>query len=86
MNAVELKDGLHATLIGEPTGGDAGGYGEVKTFTLPNSKLIVRYTSKYFGASKAGSSLKPELAVPRTFIDELAGPDAALEAAIAAAR
>jgi hypothetical protein len=37
---------FNATLVGEPTGGKPNCYGEVHSFGLPNSKVIVRYASK----------------------------------------
>ena len=77
---------LGATLVGEPTGGTPSGYGEVKTLTLPNSKLQVRFTSKFFSVPKLldTDSLQPDILAPRTFRDALAGRDAGLEAALAA--
>jgi hypothetical protein len=84
-NALELRQSLQAMLVGEPTGGSPNGYGETKEFVLPNSKLTVQYTTKYFGRKDAApSSLQPQVLVLRTFADVLAGRDPALEAAIAA--
>ena len=61
------------------------GYGELKLLTLPNSKLVVQYTTKYFGSKADGpSTLKPDIAAPRTLADFLGGGDPALGAAIAA--
>jgi C-terminal processing protease CtpA/Prc len=83
LNAIELKQ-QGATLVGEPTGGGAGHYGEVKILTLPNSKLAVRYTSKFFSAPKGldGSSLQPDLPAPTTLTDALSGRDTAFFAAM----
>jgi C-terminal processing protease CtpA/Prc len=86
-NAMEWKRELRATLVGEPTGGKPGGYyGEVKKLTLPNSKLVVRYTSKYFGGppDQDASSLTPDIAAPLTLGDLISGRDPALGAAITA--
>ena len=54
-NAIELRHDLHATLVGEPTGGKPSSYGEVMTITLPSSKLVVRYTTKWFGSHRIRS-------------------------------
>ncbi|HEX4568373.1 MAG TPA: hypothetical protein VH138_17185 [Vicinamibacterales bacterium] len=43
-NAMELREKLHATLVGEPTGGRPNIYGNPKTLTLPNSQLKVQYS------------------------------------------
>jgi hypothetical protein len=82
-NAIELRGTLSAKLIGEPSGGMPGGYGEVSTITLPNSKLVVRYTTK--GSRAKGSepnTLTPDIAAPLELADFLAGRDPALDAAI----
>jgi len=88
MNAIELRRALHATLVGEAAGEKPNSYGEVKLLTLPNSKVVVRYTTKYFALAKSGdpAALEPDLAAPHTLADALAGRDPALEAAIAAGK
>lgn len=82
-NAAELRRSLKAILVGAEAGQGAGGYGEVKLLTLPNSKLIVQYTTKFFGAGKELDALVPDLKAPRKLTDALAGRDTALEAALA---
>jgi hypothetical protein len=84
--AIELHDDLHATLVGSPTGEKPNSYGEIRTFTLPNSKLTVTFSTKYFRLAKAGDppELDPGISAPPTLADALTGRDAALEAAIAA--
>jgi len=84
-NADTLHRVLHATLIGERTGGMPSGYGEVKTLILPNSKVQVQFTSKYFSPEKGASVavVEPDIVVHRTLEDALAGRDPALDAAIA---
>ncbi len=84
-NAVEFKRDLRATLVGEPSGGNPSEYGEVKTLTLPNSQLVVRYTSKYFARkSLADGPLRPDLATAYRLSDAVAGRDPALETALTA--
>jgi hypothetical protein len=84
--AIDLHDDLHATLVGSPTGEKPNSYGEVNTFTLPNSKLVVAFSTKYFRLAKEGDppELDPGISASATFADALAGRDGALEAAIAA--
>jgi C-terminal processing protease CtpA/Prc len=84
-NAVTLRKDLSATLVGEPSGGMPGGYGEVDRLTLPNSKLVVRFTTKRWGAkgSSGPSTLAPDLHVPFKLADFIASRDPALDAAIA---
>jgi hypothetical protein len=85
MNAIKLKIEMHATLVGEPTGGKPGSfYGEVNSLTLPNSKLVIRYSTRYFAADKGmvGPALVPDIAASMSRADLLAGRDPALIAAI----
>ncbi len=85
LNAIDLRRILHARLVGEPTGGKPNSYGEIKTLTLPNSKLVVQYTSKWFGSSHDGpAALQPDIPAPYSLADLIAGRDPALAAAIAA--
>ncbi len=83
-NASELRHSLHATLVGEKAGETPDGYGEVKFLTLPNSKLVVQYTSKFSEPGKESDALTPDVEALRKLADALAGRDPALEAAIAA--
>jgi C-terminal processing protease CtpA/Prc len=85
-NAAEFKSFLHATLVGEPTGGTSSSYGDEKLVVLPYSKLVVQYTTKWLGVKSKDEpdGLKPDVTVLRTFDDIVAGRDAVLEAAIAA--
>lgn len=48
MNAIDLKRNYNAILIGESTSGNVNHYGETRGFYLPNSKIIVGYSTKYW--------------------------------------
>jgi hypothetical protein len=54
---------------------------------LPNSQLRVSYATKYFRMLPDADppSLEPEIATPVTIVNQLAGHDAALTAALTAA-
>lgn len=82
LNAIELKLDAGATLIGEPTGGKPGSYGEVEQISLPKSRLMVLYTLKYFRAPKGfdRDALYPDVFAAFTSEDILAGRDPALAA------
>ncbi len=81
-NAVELQRELGAVFVGEASGGMPDGYGEVSTVTLPNSKLVVQFTTKRWGAvgSAGPVSLVPKIAAPLRLTDILASRDPALDA------
>lgn len=84
MNAIELRDGTHSILLGEPTGGKPNAYGEVRSFRLPNAGLRVQYSTRYH-TNLPGSdapSLRPDLLYPLTWSDLLTGADPAVEAAM----
>lgn len=84
MAAIDLRQDLHATLVGSATGEKPNSYGEVKTITLPNSKLVVAYSAKYFRLAKEGdpATLAPDILAERTFADVITGRDPALETVI----
>lgn len=80
MNAMALKERYGATLIGRPTGGRPSHFGEVRTFTLPKSQIVVQYSTKHFvhGDPKA-EALAPDHEVVRSYADYKAGKDPLLE-------
>ncbi len=84
-----LKAAPGAVFVGEPTGGALDSYGEVKTFKLPNLKLEVRYSVKYFELSKDfdyktndTTTLVPNVYLEPTFADYLSGNDVVLNYAL----
>lgn len=48
LNAYDFKNNTNAKIIGEPSGGKPNCYGEVLKFSLPNSKLLVTYSTKFY--------------------------------------
>lgn len=82
LNAITLKRQIGAVLVGEPTGGRPNGYGETRSFTLPNSGLVVSYSTKYFASWPDGdpASLFPDVEAALSSADHLAGRDPAMEA------
>jgi len=82
LNAITLKRDLGAVLVGEPTGGKPNSYGEVLSFTLPNSGLPVSYSTRLFRVLPPPEDppwLTPDLRVTLTTADYLAGRDPVLE-------
>jgi uncharacterized protein (TIGR03437 family) len=82
-NAIALRQGP-VILVGEPSGGSPNTYTEVKTFVLPNSQLIVRYSTKYnsYPNYPTGPML-PDVAVPIYSSDWFARHDPFLAVALA---
>jgi len=64
MNAVDLKRNYKSILVGQPTSGNVNHYGETRGFRLPNSKIIVGYSTKYWEIWKGyNGALKPDIEV-----------------------
>ena len=81
LNALELKEEIHAIVVGEPTTERPNHYGEVRQFQLPNSHIGVSYATKYFPRLPDDPpSLLPELRAPLTAADFFAGRDPVTEA------
>jgi len=80
-NAYELKEKAKAIFVGEPSGQKPNHYGEVKSITLPNSKIQIGYSSNYFRRVKGDpDAIIPDLAASLSIADYLAGRDPALAA------
>jgi len=82
--ARDLRDEVHAILVGEPTGAKPNGYGNAPSFRLPNSKLEVSYCISYFTLVKGGNpaAIDPDIPASLSLADLLAGRDPALEIAL----
>ncbi len=78
-----LKNNYNATLVGEPTAQRPNSYGDARGFTLPNSKLRVRYSTKRFSLAPGDPpSLLPDRAVTVTAADYFRGRDPVLDAVL----
>ena len=84
MAAVELRDRLHAILVGEPSGSPPNEYAGVDSFVLPNSRIAVQYTHRYFRLMEHSDplTLEPDISVPRSVSEFLTGRDRVLETAL----
>jgi hypothetical protein len=78
--AHDFRTKTRATLIGEPSGERANHYGEVRTFTLPNSGLEISYSTNFHRlVAGNGESFAPDVFVPPTAEAYVAGRDPAME-------
>jgi C-terminal processing protease CtpA/Prc len=81
LNAQDFKRLLAARFVGEPTSGTANHYGEVRTFTLPSSHLVVGYSTKYFGEPGGRlDPLQPDIPAEMSFAEFNEGVDPVLAA------
>jgi|GEM_PF-183919 len=83
INALELRQKTHATLVGGPTGGKPDHFGEVRQFAMPSSGFLVTYSTRRFTmvGNDAMASLVPDLYVnDPSWLAFLHGEDPCLEA------
>ncbi|GGG93224.1 S41 family peptidase [Pedobacter zeae] len=79
MNAVRIKRNTNAILVGQPSSGNINGYGEVRGFALPKSKIIVAYSTRYWENWKGKKGpLKPDSYVDYSIKNYIKGKDEAL--------
>lgn len=83
--AINFRSDLHAILVGEPVGEKLNSYGEVRELTLPNSQVVVQYSTKFFhvAGNDDSQAYAPDVLVTRSLADALAGRDPVLDAALA---
>ena len=86
INAVEIQE-MGGVLVGEHAGGSVSHFGAVRGFSLPNSGIRGQLSSKFIdlntlldaGAGRGVVALEPDLLIPQTLEDTLAGRDTAVE-------
>ncbi len=70
---------LDIVTYGSPTGGKPDHYGEVRRFNLPNSKIDISYSTKYFTTGISRDSYYPDIEVKTNIIDYINGEDTVLK-------
>ena len=82
-NAHQLRDRAGAILIGEPTGGKPNHFGQLSSFELPNSKIIVSHSTKWFQKVQGDpDAVHPDILIEVGSEDFFAGNDPVLDAAL----
>ena len=80
-----LEQRTAALFIGQATADRPNHYGETNIFVAPNSALPIIYASEYYQTSTPDDQRRfraPDIAIPYTFADYVAGTDAVLETAL----
>jgi len=81
INTVDLMECGKVVLVGEETSGRPNHFGEVQRFVLPESKLIVNYSTTYFSLLEGDPpSIEPDLPAPIDYDQYINGIDPAIEA------
>ena len=79
-NAIDFKKQTNATIIGEPPGERPNSWSENDEFTLPNSRLIVSYSTKYYKfLDEDVTAFKPDVSVDPNWSDFSEGKDSVME-------
>lgn len=78
--AVLFRNLTQATLVGEPTGDRPNHFGQPKQIYLPNTQLVVNYSSKYLQPvpTEEAPTLTPNVLIPMSFETFLRGGDPVL--------
>jgi hypothetical protein len=79
-NAIDFRQVAHATLVGETIGERPNSYSENDEFTLPNSKLQLSYSTRYYEFTPGSDALiAPDKEILPTWEEWVAGRDPVLE-------
>lgn len=80
MNAVNLKRNFQSVLVGQSTSGNVNHYGETRGFQLPNSRVTVGYSTRYWEVWKGyEGALKPDVIIEYSIKNFTNGVDEAIE-------
>ena len=79
-NAAQFRTTTKAILVGQPIGERPNSYQEPRQFSLPNSHLVVRYSTRYYKfADKGDNVVLPDKEIIPTWEDHKGGRDPVLE-------
>jgi hypothetical protein len=82
-NAAQFRSRTAAILVGQTVGERPNGYQEVRQMTLPNSRLVVRYSTRYYAFVEAGENIiRPDREIIPSWAEYRAGRDPVLEWAL----
>ena len=80
VNALSLKELTDAVFVGEPLSSKLNPYGEMRTFDLPNSRMMITYSTKYSNKyTNDNSIIEVGFTIDESFNDYTNGIDPVLE-------
>lgn len=80
LNAMDFKRLTNATFVGEETAGKPNHFGEVRSFQLPKSGVVVNYSTKNFKRTEEDiNTISPDITQESSFRDFSKGIDPAFE-------
>jgi hypothetical protein len=82
-NAAQFRSMTAATLVGEMIGVRPNEYSEPRNLTLPNSRLTLRYSTRFYRFVDWGENvIKPDVEVPTSWADYRTGLDPVLDSVL----
>ncbi|HEY5885894.1 MAG TPA: hypothetical protein VIT88_14485 [Pyrinomonadaceae bacterium] len=79
-NAIDFRKETNATLVGEPIGERPNSYSENDEMTLPNSRLVVSYSTRYYKfLDEDVPAVMPDKRIDPNWPDFKAGRDAVMD-------
>ena len=80
VNAIDFRKETNAILVGEPIGERPNSYSENDEMTLPNSKLVVSYSTRYYKfVDEDVPAVLPDVHIEQTWADFRAGRDGVID-------
>jgi hypothetical protein len=80
VNAIDFRKETNAILVGEPIGERPNSYSENDEMTLPNSRLVVSYSTRYYKfVDEDVPAVLPDMHIDATWADFRAGRDAVMD-------
>jgi len=80
LNTLDFKENTKAIVVGENTGGKPNHYGEIRSFKLPNSGILVYYSTKYFKRVNVEmNTIQPDVVIEMSFKEYKQGTDPVFE-------
>ncbi|NOZ46662.1 MAG: hypothetical protein GXO79_07740 [Chlorobi bacterium] len=80
LNTLDFKENTKAIVVGENTGGKPNHYGEIRSFKLPNSGILIYYSTKYFKRVNVEmNTIQPDVEIEMSFKEYKQGTDPVFE-------
>src|SRR4030095_7220372 len=80
VNSIDFKKETNATIVGEPPGEKPNSYSENDEMKLPNSKLVVSYSTRYYKfLDEDVEAFQPDVRIDPNWDDYIQGRDAMMD-------
>jgi hypothetical protein len=80
VNSIDFKKETNATIVGEPPGEKPNSYSENDEMKLPNSKLVISYSTRYYKfLDEDVEAFQPDVRIDPNWNDYIQGRDAMMD-------